>query len=134
MSLQRDGYEISGYDELMMEIENLGQKADKASRQALRDSAQIVQKELEKNTPKGVYNSTQHAKHNVVISNVKTNKSTGDKYITVGYPKDIKWRIHFIEFGTIRQSPKLFMTRTINNTKDAVRSEITKHLKEALGL
>ncbi|MCD2137171.1 HK97-gp10 family putative phage morphogenesis protein [Salinicoccus halitifaciens] len=134
MSLKRDGFEIKGYEELMIEIENLGQKANKASRQALRESAQIVQKELTKNTPKGSYLSKEHAKHNVVISNVKTNKSTGDKYITVGYPKDIKWRIHFIEFGTIRQPPKLFMTRTINNTKDAVREEIAKHLKGALDL
>lgn len=134
MSLKRDGFEIHGYDELMVEIENLGRKAEKPTRQALRDSAQIVQKELTKNTPKGIYNSKKHAKHNVVISNVKTNKDTGSKYITVGYPKNIKWRIHFVEFGTIRQSPKLFMTKTINNTKDAVRSEIAKHLKEALGL
>lgn len=134
MGLKKDGFEISGYNEIMLNIEKLGGSADKEVNSALRDSAQIVQKELEKNTPKGLYNSKTHAKNNVVISNTKTNKDTGGRYITVGYPKEIKWRVHFIEFGTIRQSPKLFMTKTINDTKDEVRNAIMKQLKKGLNL
>lgn len=140
MSLKKDGFEIKGYDELMLQIENLGKSADREVGKALRSSAEILKKGLEKNTPDSLIKNPRHpnARHNVVITNVKTNKDTGAKYITVGYsgkhPNDVSWRIHFVEFGSIRQRPQLFMEKTINETKDKVRNEIMKHLKKGLNL
>lgn len=140
MSLKKDGFEIHGYDELMLSIENIGRDADKEVNKALKGSAEIVKKELEKNTPKSLIMHPKHpnARQNVVITNVKTNKDTGSKYITVGFsgkqPADVSWRIHFIEFGTIRQKPQLFMTKTIKNTQEAVKKEIMKQLKKGLNL
>lgn len=136
MSLKTDGFEIKGYNELMLNIENLGKAADKEVGKALRESAVIVQKELEKNTPKSLVDHPkhEHAKPNTKISNVKTNRDTGGKYITVGFPKEIKWRIHFVEFGTIRQKPTLFMTKTINNTQSAVMNSIIQQIKKGLNL
>jgi len=140
MSLKKDGFEIRGYDELMLQIENLGKSADREVGKALRNSAEILKKGLEKNTPDSLIRHSKHpnARQNVVITNVKTNKDTGAKYITVGYsgkhPDDVSWRIHFVEFGTIRQKPQLFMHKTINETQEKVKKEIMKHLKKGLNL
>lgn len=129
---KHDGFEINGFDEIMMNLEQLGVNVDKAGRTAIKEGAEVVRDALEKNTPKGNYNSKEHAKDNVVISNIKTNRDTGDKYVTVGYPASIKWRIHMTEFGTIRQSPKLFMTKTINDTQEQVRKTIAASLRGAM--
>jgi len=134
MSLKKDGFDIKGYEELMRNIEELGESANKEVNKALRSAAPVVQDRLEKNTPKGAYVQKSHAKNNVVISNVKTNRESGDKYISVGYPRGVSYRIHFIEFGTLRKKPYLHMTKTINDTKEAVLQEVANSLKKGLGL
>lgn len=134
MSLKKDGFDIKGYEELMRNIENLGDAANKEVNKALRGAAPIVQDRLEKNTPKGAYHQKSHAKKNVVISNVKTSRETGSKYISVGYPRGGSYRIHFIEFGTLRKKPYLHMTKTINDTKEAVLQQLANQLKKGLNL
>lgn len=130
--MSKNGFEISGFDEILLNIEQLGGNVSKASREAVKEGGKVVRDRLEKNTPKGAYLSKTHAKDNVVISNIKTNRDTGDKYVTVGYPAEIKWRIHFVEFGTIRQQPKLFMTKTINDTREEVKKVMMDSLKGAI--
>ena len=134
MSLKRDGFDIKGYEELMRNIDNLGESANKEVSRALRGAAPVVQERLEKNTPKGAYVQRKHASKNVVISNVKTNRESGAKYISVGYPRGVSYRIHFIEFGTLRKKPYLHMTKTINDTKEAVLQELANQLKKGLNL
>lgn len=134
MSLKRDGFDIKGYEKLMRNIDALGESANKEVGKALRGAAPVVQERLEKNTPKGAYVQKKHASKNVVISNVKTNRESGAKYISVGYPRGVSYRIHFIEFGTLRKKPYLHMTKTINDTKEAVLQELANQLKKGLGL
>ncbi|TDM04065.1 HK97-gp10 family putative phage morphogenesis protein [Macrococcus carouselicus] len=127
----RSGVEVNGTDEILQKIELLGLNVKKVTAQALKNGAEIVVEELEKQSP---YDSEGniHMKEHVVMSSVKTDKETDAKYITVGYPKGIKHRVHVVEFGTINQSPQHFMKDTIEITKDKVKDEIMKTLKGAL--
>lgn len=134
MANKGSGYSISGYEELLANIDKLGKEADVASRKAVKAAGIEVRDVLEKNTPKQRVIKRLHAKDHVVVSNNKRDKDTGASYVSVGYPKGIAWRVHFVEFGTIRQKPQLFITKTINETKDTVRETIASTLRKELGL
>ena len=131
------GFSVEGYDEILANIEKLGGNVQRESRKAIKESTILVRDELEKNTPKQAVPHSAHAKDHVVVSGIRKDKETEQEYMSVGFPgrnPDIKWRIHFVEFGTIRQRPQLFMTRTINDTSKEVQEIIRRTLKKGLKL
>ncbi|UNA87377.1 HK97 gp10 family phage protein [Staphylococcus pseudintermedius] len=56
---------------------------------------------LKKNTP--LSDRKSHAKDHISVSNVKTDKDSGESYVTIGYTKGYAHRIHATEFGTMYQ-------------------------------
>lgn len=126
------GVEINGTDEILRNIEKLGLNVKKVTDTALKNAGEIVRKELEKNTPYGLEDNGIHMKDHVVMSNAKTDTEHGGRYVAIGYPKGVKHRVHFAEFGTINQSPQAFMSKTIQSTKSKVKQEIINELKGAI--
>lgn len=51
---------------------------------------------------------------------MKTDRDSSEKIVTVGYTKGVSHRIHATEFGTMYQSPQLFITKTEKQGKDKV--------------
>lgn len=104
---------------------------------ALRKAGEYAKTELEKNTPRwdgkksngkrGSY-MQEHAKDHVVTGSVKNGT------IDIGYDKDVSWRMHFIEFGTIKQDPKGFVQKTQKQIEKQVTQIIADEVKRRLGL
>ncbi|MGL9912621.1 HK97-gp10 family putative phage morphogenesis protein [Enterococcus sp. DIV0213h] len=97
----------------------------KAEKEAITEATKLVANQLEKNTPKSK-EGTDHAKNHVVKSGVK------DGMAEVGFDKEVAWRIHFIEFGTIKQRPQGFVQKTQTQVEQEVVEIITKALGGAL--
>ncbi|HDB2027143.1 TPA: HK97 gp10 family phage protein, partial [Staphylococcus aureus] len=73
---------------------------------------------LKSNTP--FADTKKHAREHIGVSNVKTDRDSSEKIVTVGYTKGVSHRIHATEFGTMYQSPQLFITKTEKQGKDKV--------------
>ncbi|ARQ04397.1 MULTISPECIES: HK97-gp10 family putative phage morphogenesis protein [Staphylococcaceae] len=123
--------EVSGIEEILDNLERLNVDVEKQSKKALLNASKIVEKELQRQSPYD-YEGKIHMKDHVVSSRVKRNRETGDLYVSVGYPKGIKHRVHIVEFGTINQAPQHFMSDTIKNTEKETLNVIAKTLREAL--
>lgn len=93
-------------------------------------AAEYAEKELKKRTPQ--YNSPTsdkiHAKDHTAVKKATKNNLTAE----VGFDKEVAWRIHFVEFGTIKQKPQPFIQRTMRDVENEVGDIIQKYLKEAL--
>lgn len=127
----QSGVKIEGTEQILRNIERLGLNVKKVTNQALKNGAEIVVEELEKQSPYDDEGSI-HMKDHVVMSGVRIDRDTDSKYIMVGYPKGIKHRVHVVEFGTINQAPQHFMKDTIELTKGKVKAEIMNTLKGVL--
>lgn len=104
---------------------------------ALRKAAAYAQDKLVQNTPywsskkssgkRGAY-MQEHAKNHVVTGSVKNGT------IDVGYDKEVSWRVHFTEFGTIKQKPQAAVKKTQKQIENEVTNIIAGELKRRLGL
>lgn len=68
-----------------------------------------------------------HAKDHVVGGKA----TKGEAF--VGYDKDVAWRIHFVEFGTIKQKPQGHIARTQVDIEKKVQQIIENELRRRLG-
>lgn len=93
-------------------------KMDKNMPRILRAGANSLIPLLRKNTPLGY--KKRHARDNIAVSNVRTNRMSGEKYLVIGYKKGVSHRIHATEFGTMYQSPQLFVTKTEKQGRNKV--------------
>lgn len=96
---------------------------------AIEEAAKFAAKELEKKTPVASINSD-HAKNHIVYSKPTKNKP----YSEVGFDKEVAWRIHFVEFGTIFQRPQPFIEKTIKDIESEVSTIIQKEMQRRMGL
>ncbi|MCU7557257.1 HK97-gp10 family putative phage morphogenesis protein [Macrococcus capreoli] len=129
--VNQSGVEIKGTEAILDRLEAVGVNIKRAKKNALKRAGEVVEKQLEKNTPRSDKHDI-HMKEHVVKSNVRIDGETGGEYIAIGYPKGIKHRVHVVEFGTINQSPQGFMSKTMQETKSEVRKVIMDELKGAL--
>lgn len=124
------------FSEAYKALKKLSKNVDRDVNQIMdKEVAPFVVKEMEKRTPKwdaskyqgkrGSY-MLKHAKDHVVASKVK------DGRIEVGYDDDVAWRMHFIEFGTIKQRPQHFVKKTLNAIEDEVQDIIAREIKRRL--
>lgn len=123
--------------EVFKALRQLKTNVKRVENPALRKAASYAQDKLKQNTPywtgkksnskRGSY-MQEHAKNHVVIGPVK------DGNIEVGYDDDVSWRMHFIEFGTIKQKPKAFVQKTQKQIENEVTNIIANELKRRLGL
>lgn len=121
-----------------MNLKRLAGKQKKAERTAVKEAAQYYANQLEESAPvydgekyKGTSRKAymlEHMKDHVVISKFK------DGLIQVGFEKEVSWRVHFTEFGTIKQRPNGFIERTQQSTQNDVFKIMEKAIKKELGL
>lgn len=113
-------------------IAKIQKKLRKSEKQAIDEATDFIAKKLEENTPvfsgkkyngkRGEY-MQEHAKDNIVKSTAK------DGYAEVGFNDSVSWRVHFTEFGTIKQRPQGF----VQKTEKQVEQEVIEIISKVLG-
>ena len=75
------------------------------------------------------YNKKTHMRDHIVYSKPTVNKPVSE----VGFDKQVAWRAHFVEFGTIKQPPQAFIQKTMkdieNKVANIIQSEMMRRLK-----
>lgn len=75
------------------------------------------------------YDTKTHMKDHIVFSKPTTNNPISE----VGFDKQVAWRAHFVEFGTIKQRPQPFIETTMkdieNKVANIIQSEMMRRLK-----
>ena len=118
---------LEGMENLLSEIENLGNAGSRIENKALREAGDVVKEAIQKETPI----RSGKLKESITVSRVK-NKD-GAKQVEVGPDKDVFYS-KFVEFGTIKMKANPFMARGYEVSKENAMETIEKNLKEGLGL
>ena len=75
------------------------------------------------------YDRKTHMRDHIVFSKPTANNPVSE----VGFDKEVSWRVHFVEFGTIRQRPQPFIETTMedieNKVANIIQSEMMRRLK-----
>lgn len=102
---------------------------EKSHLEAVNLAGEYAAKELKKRTPVADITSD-HAKNHIVYSKATTNKPVSE----VGFDKEVAWRVHFVEYGTIKQRPQPFMQQTMKDIETQVgtiiKNEMARRLKQ----
>lgn len=120
------------YQALGMVVKNV----ERAGNKVLDDLAPDLAKKLESRTPvwdgknymdksRGSYTLEKMRDH-IVFSKAK------DGRVEIGFDDDVSWRVHFVEFGTMKQPPQAFIQKTIDEIEreivELIRQRIMKEL------
>lgn len=101
---------------------------EKAAVKAVEVAGEYASKQLKTKTPID-YDTKTHMRDHVVYSKPTVNKPVSE----VGFDKQVAWRAHFVEFGTIKQDPQAFIEKTMkdieNKVADIIQSEMMRRLK-----
>lgn len=101
---------------------------EKAAVKAVEVAGEYTSKQLKTKTPID-YDTKTHMKDHVVYSKPTVNKPVSE----VGFDKRVSWRVHFVEFGTIKQLPQAFIQKTMRDIESAVadiiQSEMMRRMK-----
>lgn len=124
--------------EVTVNLRKMAQGITRVGNKATNQAVKAVAEQLEANTPvwdgkkskgsRGDYILV-HAKDHVVYSNADQSGEAA-----AGYEKDVAWRVHFVEFGTVSQKPQGFIQRTEKQMEDRVMEIMAEELKRGLGL
>lgn len=52
--------------------------------------------------------------------------------VEVGFNSDVAWRMHFVEYGTIKQQPQPFMKQTMKDIENQVATIIQTEMRRRL--
>ena len=101
---------------------------EKAAVKAVEVAGEYASKQLKTKTPVD-YDTKTHMKDHVVYSKPTVNKPVSE----VGFDKQVAWRAHFVEFGTIKQPPQDFIQKTMKDIEskvaDIIQSEMMRRMK-----
>lgn len=119
------------FSEVYKALGNLDKKVNSSVNASLKKASEYGEEVLKSNTPKwtgskskgkrGTY-MLKHAENSIVSSGVKNGQ------LEIGYAADVAWRMHFIEFGTIKQAPQAIVEKTTNQ----IDKKVTEIIKEEL--
>ncbi|NJI00072.1 hypothetical protein GLV88_06250 [Staphylococcus hyicus] len=96
----------------------------------LRAGALALTPLLKRNTP--VSDRKRHAKDNIAVSNIRTDRDSSEKYVLIGYTKGYSHRIHATEFGTMYQRPQMWITKTEKNGSKLVYKAMLTAMKRVM--
>lgn len=119
--------ELEGIENLLTEVEKLGQAGSRIENKALREAGEVVKEAIQMAAPR----RTGTLKASIAVSNVKT--KDGVKQVEVGPGKD-GWYGKFVEFGTVKMRARPFMAPGYEVSKSEAMAAIEKELKKGLGL
>lgn len=118
---------LEGMENLLNEIDKLGQKGSRIENTALKEAGNIVKESIIKEVPV----RTGKLKENITVSNVKS--KDGVKKVEVGPGKD-EYYAAFLEFGTTNMNANPFISRGYENSKEEAEKVIVEEIKKGLGL
>ena len=111
--------ELSGMDELLARLQQMGRNVEMVTETALEQGAEIIRREMRNNAPVGVKRTNtwqykarkkyavEHIKDNMLVSKVF---GQGNKqYVLIGPEKHFTYRARFFEFGTVKMSARPFI-------------------------
>lgn len=127
--------DVSGFSEIRREIDQLGTKGKRTESKALKLAGNILANEMASLVNlSGISDpSYKHLKENIGVGRTKTNEF-GERYVEIGADKEIAWRAKFLEFGTVKMSPRPFMEPALDEKKEEVNRVLIEALKKGLGL
>lgn len=101
---------------------------EKSMLKSVEVAGEYASKQLKTKTPID-YDTKTHMRDHVVYSKPTVNKPFSE----VGFDKQVAWRAHFVEFGTIKQDPQPFIETTMKDIEkkvaDIIQSEMMRRLK-----
>ena len=100
---------------------------EKAAVKAVEVAGEYASKQLKTKTPID-YNTKTHMKDHIVYSKPTMNKPVSE----VGCDKEVAWRAHFVEFGTIKQPPQAFIQKTMKDIENQVATIIQNEMRRRL--
>ena len=118
---------LLGIDELISEVEKLGQKGSRIENTALREAGEVVREAIENEAPE----DSGDLKESIAVSRVKT--KDGVKHVEIGPDKDGFYG-KFVEFGTVKQKANPFMSRGYEKSKENASNKVEDELRKGLGL
>nr|DAM42406.1 MAG TPA: type I neck protein [Caudoviricetes sp.] len=108
-------------------LNNVDKRIVEAQLKSTELATDYAAKHLKSKTPVSDINSD-HAKEHIVYS--KPNK--GNPMSEVGFDKEVAWRVHFVEYGTIKHDPQPFMQQTMKDIENKVTSIIQNEMRRRL--
>lgn len=130
-----------GLNEILNNLDRTKSEARKLGERAVRNISKDVAETLSNNTP---YDSSSdnpsHLKDNVMVSM----KKTKDESYKLGYvtyrrngkgrnnPRDVLWRVKFVEWGTIHQKPQGMVLKTAKQVEKSVASKLESEMRRLL--
>ncbi|MHC1731974.1 MAG: HK97-gp10 family putative phage morphogenesis protein [Bacteroidales bacterium] len=124
-----DNIELSGVDELLRKLQQMGANITELENKALKKAAEPVLQDAIANAPE----RTGKLKKGLKISGIKNRDGT--KYVLVGIDRSDTSKIYygkFIEFGTAKMSARPFLGPAYEKNKKEIMEEIKNTLKEGL--
>lgn len=122
----------SGLDEMMLKLQQLGNRAARVENNALRAGAEELQKIMSQNAPGPSEKKRRiHLKDNIRMSRVK--QKDGVKVIEVG-PGRESFYAQFLEFGTSKMSPRPFVQPSVVESRQQVLKAMAEKLRQGIGL
>lgn len=100
---------------------------EKASVKAVEVAGEYASKQLKTKTPID-YDTKTHMKDHIVYSRPTISKPVSE----VGFDKEVAWRAHFVEFGTIKQPPQAFIQKTMRDIENQVSTIIQTEMRRRL--
>ncbi|ADH98325.1 HK97-gp10 family putative phage morphogenesis protein [Salisediminibacterium selenitireducens] len=119
--------EMTGMDEVLRNLDAMGQKGRRIENKALLEAGKMVQEAIQKETPE----DSGTLKRSIQVSNVKT--KDGMKHVLVG-PDKTGWYGSFVEFGTVKMRPTPFMSRGYEQVKGNVITTILLEMRKGMRL
>lgn len=123
---------LTGVEEVIRELNRLGEKANKIENEALKSAGQIVARRMRQKVNISTKDQP-HTRFNIEVGRVR-NQGDGYKYVPIGPNKKVNWRAKFLEWGTSKMSARPFVQPAAAESENRVVDEIERALKRGLGL
>lgn len=122
---------VTGEEQILSNLLKHKNYIEKNSRKAVRNGAEAFRETLVKNTPISKSDKEMSDKEHLFRHTKKGNlkAATGEFQQDVGYDKEIGWRAHFPNSGTVKQKPQHFVEKSREQAKSEVQKEFIKALK-----
>ena len=108
-------------------LKNVDKRIVDAQLKSTELAAEYAAKYMKQKTPVSADNKV-HAKDHIVYSKPNKNNPVAE----VGFDKEVAWRVHFVEYGTIKQRPQPFMQQTMKDIESKVASIIQNEMRRRL--
>lgn len=127
-------FELTGTDELLANLERIGNNVEQTKKQALKEGADIIKQGMSQKCPR----STQQGRHladNIIVSDMKTGID-GKPYVEVGPQKssnDEFFYGKFLEWGTVKMKAQPFAEPGFIEKRQAALDKIADVIRRAIG-